>query len=73
MGLLEENAKFLNDNVPSDLQLPLWQWGSGNVYLLVCLFVLFTSSRSDIVYGLNYILMNILTVDQFYYKCQLLK
>ena len=23
------------DNTPSDLQLPLRQWGTGNVYLLV--------------------------------------
>ena len=27
--------EHIGPKAPSDLQLPLWQWGAGNVYLLV--------------------------------------
>ena len=31
-----KTLQSVDENMPqSDLQLPLWQWGTGNVYLLV--------------------------------------
>ena len=35
MILTELDAEIIT--APSDLQLPLWQWGAGNVYLLALL------------------------------------
>ena len=33
----QETPWRITDIAPSDLQLPLWQWGAGNVYLYLVL------------------------------------